>query len=186
MPNDNLLPHDWQDEISEVRRRVEHRWSTPSLGAIARFVAEEGGEALAILNRLENPELLRSTPLKEKDLPQRELGQVLCMVGTLGTALEMTLTPVAVTARPTAILSSTWINLQAAEIAHIVGNAEHHKSSVNIITVGRILEEIIGHVLILAEQIEVNPFVGMIDFLQSVEDKVAEKDRAEQEATSAA
>ncbi len=186
MPNDNSLPHDWQDEIIEVRRRVEHRWSTPSLGAIARFIAEEGGEALAILNRLENPELLRSTPLKEKDLPQRELGQVLCMVGTLGTALGVTLHPVDVTIQPAAILSSTWINLRAAEIAHIVSSAVHHGSAVNIIAVGRILEEIIGHVLALAEQIAVDPFVGLTDFLQSVEDKVAELDRAEQEATSAA
>lgn len=170
-----LLPDNWQEVIVETRQRVEHRWSTPPLGATGRFVAEEAGEGLSILNRLANPELLRSTPLLEKDLPQRELGQTLCMVGTLATKIGLRLSTIQVTKCPTEMISAAYINLRAADVAYTVTVAEFYHDRVSSVVVGRILEEIVAHILILADQIGVDPYQGMIDFLADIEAKVKDE-----------
>lgn len=174
-----MLPTDWQDTIASTRARVEDHWKTPSIGAIARFITEEAGELLAMLNRLANPELLRSTPLQDKDKPARELGQTLCMAGSLGNALGIHILPA--TPRPshteTSTIAASALNLMAADLSHTVTVWEHSGDPKELLTIkiGHSLDKLVGQVIATGDLLGIDPYDGMMDFFVHLEAKVEAK-----------
>lgn len=177
-----MLPLNWQDHIVATRSRVESHWSTPNLGACARFIAEESGELSAVMNRLANPELLRSTPLEEKDRPQRELGQTLCMVGSLANSLGIRIKPETPSAKPKSSMTAVaWLNFLCSEVAYTVTAAQEIGDSASrlVLTVGHSLDVIVGQIIEVGDLLGIDPYEALVDWLNAIEAKV-EKIRSQE------
>lgn len=182
-----MLPHNWQEDIVATRSRIESHWSTPNPGAIARFIAEEAGELLAVMNRLANPELLRSTPLEEKDRPQRELGQTLCMVGSLANSLGIHVRPALPGTRReprSVMIACTWLNYLAADLAHTVTVSQENRENPKLLTItaGHAIDTITGYIIEVGELMGIDPYEALVDWLVAIEAKVETIRRQELEA----
>lgn len=175
------LPKNWQATIVETRLKVEDFWGTPTLVATARFIHEEAAELQSVLNRIENPELLRSVPLTEKDMPARELGQLLCMTGTLGSSTGLQIKPGSDDFPKDVDMTVDWLNIKTATLAYGVVARVKIGLSIDHFIID-LLEYITGMIVFIGDALGIDPYESMIDFLREVEAKV-EKKRAEAQAT---